>query len=179
MLEVVILAIALSMDAFAVSIGLGSKHIKRVKNMALMSALYFGLFQGLMPLIGYFGGKGVLGWVDSYAHWIAFGLLLIIGGKMIYESLQHGIEQDIAKITHRIMLLLAIATSIDAMAAGFTLTLLNVNPFLACLVIGAATAIFSWFGVLIGAKSGTWLESKAEMLGGVVLIGIGVKILYL
>jgi manganese efflux pump family protein len=179
MLDVVILAIALSMDAFAVSIGLGSKHIKRVKSMALMSALYFGLFQGLMPLIGYFGGKGVLGWVDNYAHWIAFGLLLIIGGKMIYESLQHGIEQDIAKITHRIMLLLAIATSIDAMAAGFTLTLLNVNPFLACLVIGAATAIFSWFGVLIGSVSGTWLESKAEMLGGVVLIGIGVKILYL
>ena len=82
MLDVVILAIALSMDAFAVSIGLGSKHSKQIKSIALMSALYFGLFQGLMPLIGYLGGKGVLGWVDNYAHWIAFGLLLIIGGKI-------------------------------------------------------------------------------------------------
>ena len=158
MFEVIILAVALSMDAFAVSIGLGSKHVKQTTSLALMSGLYFGLFQGLMPLIGYMGGKGVLGWVEDYAQWVAFALLIMIGGKMIYESITEGIEEDILKITHKVMLILAIATSVDAMAAGFTLTLIEVNPFLACAIIGATTLFFSWMGVFIGAKSGTWLE---------------------
>lgn len=177
MFEVVILAVALSMDAFAVSIGLGSKHIKKTKSLALMSGIYFGLFQGLMPLIGYFGGKGVLGWVDEFAQLVSFVLLVLIGGKMIYESITEGIEENIVKITHKVMFILAIATSVDAMAAGFTLTLIEINPLLACGIIGAATLFFSWVGVLIGAKSGTWLESKAELLGGIILIAIGLKIL--
>jgi putative Mn2+ efflux pump MntP len=177
MIEVLILAVALSMDAFAVSIGLGSKHLKRTKSLALMAAIYFGLFQALMPMIGFLGGKGVLGWVEEYAHWIAFFLLMLIGGKMIYESVSEGIEEDIAQITHKVMLILAVATSIDAMAAGFTLTLMEVNPFLACGIIGITTFLFSWIGVFVGAKSGTWLESKAELLGGVILILIGFKLL--
>jgi putative Mn2+ efflux pump MntP len=177
MIEVLILAVALSMDAFAVSIGLGAKHNSKKIPLGLMSAVYFGLFQGVMPLIGYLGGKGVLGWVEAYASWIAFLLLLLIGIKMLYESFSEGIEEDIAKITHRVMLILAIATSIDAMAAGFTLTLLDVNPFVACFIIGITTFFFSWLGVLIGSKSGTWLESKAEFLGGVTLILISIKIL--
>ncbi len=179
MIEVLILAVALSMDAFAVSIGLGSKHLQKTKSLALTAAIYFGIFQGLMPLIGYLGGKGVLGWVESYAHWIAFFLLVIVGGKMIYESMAEGIEEDIAQITHKVLLILAIATSIDAMAAGFTLTLIEVNAFLACVIIGITTFLFSWIGVFVGAKGGTWLESKAELLGGIVLIGIGFKILLL
>ena len=177
MIDVLILAIALSMDAFAVSIGLGSKHDKKTTSLALMSGVYFGLFQALMPMIGYLGGKGILGWVDSYAPWIAFLLLLLVGGKMIYESFVEGIEEDIAKITHRVMLMLAIATSIDAMAAGFTLNILDVNPFIACVIIGLATFCFSWTGVFIGEKSGVWLESKAELLGGIILILIGFKML--
>lgn len=177
MIEVLILAVALSMDAFAVSIGLGSKHLQRTKSLALMAAIYFGLFQALMPMIGFLGGKGVLGWVEEYAHWIAFFLLMLIGGKMIYESVSEGIEEDIARITHKVMLILAIATSIDAMAAGFTLTLMEVNPFLACGIIGITTFLFSWIGVFVGAKSGTWLESKAELLGGVILVLIGFKLL--
>ena len=177
MIEVLILAVALSMDAFAVSIGLGSKHLQRTKSLALMAAIYFGLFQALMPMIGFLGGKGVLGWVEEYAHWIAFFLLMLIGGKMIYESVSEGIEEDIAQITHKVMLILAIATSIDAMAAGFTLTLMEVNPLLACGIIGITTFLFSWIGVFVGAKSGTWLESKAELLGGVILILIGFKLL--
>jgi putative Mn2+ efflux pump MntP len=96
---------------------------------------------------------------------------------MIYESFAEGIEEDITAITHRVMLMLAIATSIDAMAAGFALTLLDVGPFIACLIIGVTTYCFSWTGVFIGIKSGTWLESKAELFGGVVLILIGLKIL--
>lgn len=177
MVEVFLLAVALSMDAFAVSIGLGSKHKKNPVSLALMSGFYFGVFQALMPLIGYLGGRGVLGWVEAYAPWVAFCLLSLIGGKMIYESFSEGIEEDISSITHRVMLMLAIATSIDAMAAGFALTLLDVRPFFACLIIGVTTYIFSYAGVFIGAKSGTWLESKAELSGGVVLILIGLKIL--
>jgi putative Mn2+ efflux pump MntP len=175
MLEVIILAIALSMDAFAVSIGLGSKG--NTKGLGLKAGLYFGAFQALMPFIGYLGGKGVLGWVEDYAHWIAFGLLALIGGKMVYEGLSGKIEEEIEALTHKTMLLLAIATSIDAMAAGFSLTLLEVNAYLACAIIGVTTFAFSWVGVRIGEKSGTWLESKAEVFGGVVLILIGVKML--
>lgn len=181
MIELSLLAIALSMDAFAVSIGLGSKHPKNLnlKKLAIMAGLYFGVFQGLMPLIGYAGGIGVFGWIESYASWVAFSLLLIVGLKMIYEGISEGIEDDIAQITNKVMLILAIATSIDAMAAGFTLTLLDVNPFIACLIIGLITFAFSWIGTYIGARTGTWLESKAEILGGAVLILIGLKILLL
>lgn len=178
MVEVILLAIALSMDAFAVSIGLGSKE-KQFSQLALKSGLYFGIFQALMPLIGYLGGKGVLGWIEAYATWVAFGLLVLVGGKMIYESFAEGVEEEIAIITHKVMLMLAIATSIDAMAAGFTLTLLDVNPLISCLIIGVTTFAFSWLGVQIGSKKGVWLESKAELFGGVVLILIGIKILVL
>lgn len=175
MLEVIILAVALSMDAFAVSIGLGSKG--DIRGLGLKAGIFFGTFQALMPFIGYLGGRGILGWVDTYAHWIAFGLLALIGAKMIYESMHEGIEDNIAAITNKMMLLLAIATSIDAMAAGFSLTLLDFNAYLACLIIGVTTFAFSWAGVQIGKKSGTWLENKAELFGGVVLIPIGIKIL--
>lgn len=177
MIEVLFLAIALSMDAFAVSIGLGSKHKLKPTSLALMAGAYFGVFQGLMPLIGYLGGKGVLGWIEAYAAWVAFLLLCLVGGKMIYESFSEGIEEQISNVTHRVMLVLAIATSIDAMAAGFALTLLDVAPLLACLIIGVTTYVFSVIGVFVGTKSGTWLESKAELFGGIVLILIGLKIL--
>ena len=175
MLEVLILAIALSMDAFAVSIGLGAK--KNAPGLALKAGLFFGTFQALMPFIGYLGGKGVLGWVEAYAHWIAFGLLALIGAKMIYEGLQEGVEEEIAAVTSKLMMLLAIATSIDAMAAGFSLTLLGVNPFIACLIIGVTTFGFSAVGVRIGVQSGTWLEDKAEIFGGIVLVLLGFKFL--
>jgi putative Mn2+ efflux pump MntP len=96
---------------------------------------------------------------------------------MIYEGMHEGIEEDIAAITNKMMLLLSIATSIDAMAAGFSLTLLEINAYLACLIIGVTTFAFSWAGVQIGKRSGTWLESKAEIFGGTVLILIGIKFL--
>jgi manganese efflux pump family protein len=177
MLEVFFLAIALSMDAFAVSIGLGAKHKKEPKKMALMAAVYFGLFQAIMPFFGYWAGKGILGWVAAYAPWVAFFLLLLIGLKMIYESFNTGIEDELKNITHQVMLVLAIATSIDAMAAGFALNLLNVNVLFSCVTIGVVTFFFSYLGVFVGEKSGTKLENKAELFGGIVLILIGLKIL--
>lgn len=175
MIEVFILAFALSMDAFAVSIGLGTK--KHNKFLPLKAGAFFGVFQALMPIFGYFGGKGVVGLVEAYTPWIAFGLLTLVGAKMIYEGVQEGIEEDISDITNKMLLVLAIATSIDAMAAGFTLTLLQVNPYLACLTIGIVTFAFSALGVRIGERSGTWFEGKAEVFGGIVLIGLGVKFL--
>lgn len=176
MLEVLILAIALSMDAFAVAIGLGAK--KNSSGLAVRAGLYFGIFQALMPMFGYLAGRGLIAWIAAYTHWVAFALLAIIGAKMIYEGLQEGIEEDIAVLTHKMMLLLAIATSIDAMAAGFSLTLMDSNPYFACLTIGLVTFGFSFCGVLVGRKSGTWLEGKAELFGGTVLILIGIKMLF-
>ncbi len=177
MFEIIILSIALSMDAFAVSIGLGAK--KYTPGLAFKAGLFFGTFQALMPFIGYLGGRGILGWVEDYAHWIAFLLLAAVGVKMIYEGLHEGIEDDIAFVTNKLMLFLAVATSIDAMAAGFSLTLLETNPYVACIVIGMVTFVFSVMGVIIGRRSGTWFESKAEIFGGMVLVMMGFKMLFL
>ena len=180
MIELLLLAFALSMDAFAVSIGLGAKKNSGVKilDLALKAGLFFGVFQALMPLFGYLGGRGLLGWISSYTNFIAFGLLSLIGAKMIYEGLHEGVEEEIQKITNKVMLMLAVATSIDAMAAGFSLMLLEVNPFLSCFLIGMITFMFSFVGVFIGKISGTWLESKAEIFGGVVLVVIGFRLLF-
>lgn len=175
MLEVIILAIALSMDAFAVSIGLGAKKTNNA-HLGLLAGVYFGAFQALMPFIGYLGGRGILGWIEAYAHWVALSLLTLIGAKMIYESWQDELDPSFAVFSHKMMLILSIATSIDAMAAGFSLTLIDFNAYLACLIIGATTFAFSWAGVRIGESSGTYLENKAEFFGGTVLILIGIKI---
>lgn len=186
MIALLLLALALSMDAFAVSIGLGAKHRLHTLKIALMAGLYFGLAQGIMPLIGYLGGRSVLGFIADYAGWIGCIILVGLGGKMLYEALigdddePHNAELDLANtselpINQKTMLSLAIATSIDAMAAGFTLNLLEVNAFFACAMIALVTGFFSFVGVFLGKQSGTWLESKAEIFGGLVLIGIGIK----
>ncbi|MGW8169971.1 MAG: manganese efflux pump MntP [Sulfurovaceae bacterium] len=177
MFEVFILAVALSMDAFAVSIGLGSKMKKDVKPLAIKAGLFFGFFQMIMPAVGYLGGVGLNQYINEYDHWIAFGLLFLIGAKMIYESFGENIEDEIAMISNKIMLTLAIATSIDAMAAGFTLNLFALNIYLSLLMIGVTTFVFSYAGVYIGSKGGEKLESKVEFLGGIILIAIGIKIL--
>ena len=176
MIEVLLLAFALSMDAFAVSIGLGSKNVESTKALALKAGLFFGIFQALMPLFGYLGGRGLLGFVSDYAHYIAFALLVLIGAKMIYEGVNEGVEEELAKITNKVMLTLAIATSIDAMAAGFSLMLLPVHPLMACAIIGCITFMLSIIGFFLGRFTGTWLEGKAEVFGGIVLIVIGFKI---
>ena len=190
MIEVLLLAIALAMDAFAVAIGLGAKSQKQSKQyllrLAIYAALYFGIAQGVMPLIGYLLGAALLGWLAAAAPWIGGGILILLGAKMLYEAfngeveaiLEDSFDRNIQeKINHRMMLTLAIATSIDAMAAGFTLNLLAVNAWLACLIIALVTFGFSFLGVYLGKKFGTWLENKAEVLGGIVLIAIGIKLM--
>ncbi len=177
MIEVLLLAFALSMDAFAVSIGLGVKNREFNKSLALKAALFFGIFQGLMPLFGYLASIGLGSFIESVDHWVAFFLLALIGGKMLYESFEENTEDEISIITNKVLLLLAVATSIDAMAAGFTLNLMELDPLFSMVIIAAVTFIFSYLGVFIGSKGGSFLEDKAEKLGGIVLIGIGVKIL--
>jgi len=177
LIEVVILAVALSMDAFAVSIGLGSKKVESQKAFAIKVALLFGFFQGLMPFIGYLAGIGLESFIKEIDHWVAFILLGFIGTKMIYESYRENIEDEISSISNKVLLALAIATSIDALAAGFTLTLFNVHFIFSIFLIGIITFVFSLLGIYIGTKGGSILESKAEFLGGVILILIGLKIL--
>lgn len=200
MIEVVLLAIALAMDAFAVAIGLGAKSQKQSKQyllrLAIYTGLYFGIAQGVMPLIGYLLGAALLGWLAAAAPWIGGFILIGLGSKMLYEMFFGDEEEAVDKglyinseavsvndnlkknNNHRTMFTLAIATSIDAMAAGFTLNLLALNAWLACLIIAIITAIFSVFGVYLGKKSGTYLEDKAEALGGFVLILIGLKVIF-
>ena len=192
MIEVILLAIALAMDAFAVSIGLGAKSQKQssayVLRLAVYAALYFGIAQGLMPLIGYLLGAVLLGWLATAAPWIGGGILILLGAKMLYEAFNGEIEAVLEdsfdrnmqeKINHRMMFTLAIATSIDAMAAGFTLNLLALNAWLACSIIAIVTAGFGFFGIYLGKSSGTWLEDKAEILGGLVLIAIGINVMFI
>lgn len=177
MVELLILAVALSMDAFAVSLGLGSKQAVFDRWLAVKVGVFFGFFQGLMPLIGYLAGIGLESFIESVDHWVAFVLLSLVGSKMIYESFGEPVEEEISQVTNKVLLLLAIATSIDAMAAGFTLTLMGPTVAVSVFVIGLTTFVFSYAGVWFGTRGGAYLESRAELLGGAVLIAIGLKIL--
>lgn len=174
--ELFILAVGLSMDAFTVSIckGLSLGKIK-VKHMCI-AGLWFGGFQALMPLIGYFLGSFFADMITKYAHWIAFILLLILGANMIKEAL--GDEEKVdASMDVKNMFLLAIATSIDALAVGVTFAFLQVNIIPAVSFIGVVTFVCSALGVKIGSIFGSKYQSKAEICGGVILILIGLKVL--
>ena len=174
--ELFLLAVGLSMDAFAVSICKGLSLGKIEKKHMAVAGLWFGGFQAAMPLIGYFLGSFFSDMITKFDHWIAFVLLFIIGGGMIKEAFEEKEELDSA-MDAKTMLLLAIATSIDALAVGVTFAFLNVNIVPAVSFIGVITFIFSAIGVKIGSVFGTKYMSKAEFAGGVVLIIIGLKIL--
>lgn len=174
--ELFVLAVGLSMDAFAVSVckGLSLGKIKG-KHMCIAGA-WFGGFQALMPLIGYFFGRFFTDAITQYAHWIAFVLLVLIGGNMIKESF--GEEEDVdASMSVKSMFLLAVATSIDALAVGVTFAFLKVAIIPAISFIGVVTFICSAIGVKIGSIFGSKYKSKAELCGGIVLVLIGLKIL--
>lgn len=176
--EIFLLAVGVSMDAFAVSIGKGLSAKRVSWREALTVGLWFGGFQALMPVIGYYLGISFADLVTKIDHWIAFGLLLLIGGNMIREALQGGDDKPAdASFGFKTMLLLAIATSIDALALGISFAFLSTNLWRAILVIGLTTFAFSAVGLLIGKKVGTRFHTGAEILGGVILIAIGLKIL--
>lgn len=172
-----ILAIALAMDSVAVSIAMGSKYKRLRLPKVLYIAAVFGVFQGLMPLAGYFIGMGFAEYAQTYDHWIAFVLLVGLGGKMLYEAYQDELGEEVTDLSTKTLITLAIATSIDAMAVGVTFAFLQTNIYTASTIIAIVTFVLCWMAVYVGKKLGSLLESKAEILGGVILIGLGCKIL--
>ena len=176
--EIILIAIGLSMDAFAISITLGLSVNSSKKIEFFIPGLYFGFFQALMPLIGYFTGALFTDKIQQYDHWIAFILLGSIGGKMIIESFSKDKEKPKKDPFHPgKMLVLAIATSIDALMIGVTFAFFQINLILAVAIIGCTTFFLSTAGVKIGQLFGERFKSKAELIGGVVLLLLGMKIL--
>ncbi len=176
--ELFILAVGLSMDAFAVSVckGLATEKLKLKHYLAV--GLWFGGFQALMPTVGYFLGSTFEKYITAFDHWIAFVLLALIGGNMIREALSGDEESADASIGFRPMLTMAVATSIDALAVGISFGVLpNVNVPAAVSFIGVTTCLLSMLGLKIGNVFGTKYKTKAEITGGVILILIGLKIL--
>lgn len=180
LIEIFILGVGLSMDAFAVSICKGLSVGKMKAKYALIAGAYFGGFQALMPLIGYYIGAQFADLITKYSHWVAFVILAIIGASMIRESFSKEKEETSASFSFKTMLPMAIATSIDALAVGVALSL-SLSPdesiFLPVTLIGLTTFVFSAAGVKIGNVFGDKFESKAEFAGGVILILVGLKLL--
>ncbi len=178
-LELIFLSIALAMDCFAVSFSAGGLQKELRLRHALIIGSFFGLFQGFMPLIGYFGGQAVVSYIERFAHWIAFGILLIIGLKMMFEAMRPekgGKGINIMKPTT--LLVLSIATSIDALVVGFSFSMLNVRIWIAVLIIGFGSFLFSVGGFYMGKLLSNRIRpTYAEILGGLILVGIGIKIL--
>ena len=179
--ELLLTAIALSMDAFAVSVckGLGMRRMRY--DQALVISLYFGVFQALMPLIGWLLGTSFSRYIQAFDHWIAFVLLAFLGGKMLWDVFheKEDEEQESAerRLDHRELFMLAIATSIDALAVGIAFACLDVNIWSSISIIGVTTLVISFAGGWIGNRFGNRFQKKAEIAGGLVLILIGVKIL--
>ena len=181
-LELFLIGVGLSMDAFAVAICQGLSMTRIKWGHALTVGLYFGGFQALMPLLGWVLGSQFSGYIQQYDHWVAFILLLLIGGNMIREALSG--EEDEAEDTatggrldHKKLFLMAIATSIDALSVGFTISEYGwLMALTAAIIIAVVTFILCMAGLRIGKKFGTQLSGKANILGGVILIGIGLEI---
>ena len=181
-IELFLMGVGLSMDAFAVSVckGLGMKKLN--KKQALVIGLYFGGFQALMPFIGWVLGSQFQKCITSIDHWIAFILLGFIGGKMIIEALNEWKEEDVVEVKdqpldHKNMFMLAIATSIDALAVGITFAFLETPIIEAITIIGFTTMIISIAGVVVGNFFGSRYKHKAELAGGIILVFLGLKIL--
>ncbi|HZG18531.1 MAG TPA: manganese efflux pump MntP [Herbaspirillum sp.] len=175
-----LLALAMSTDAFAAAIGKGAAMQKPRFLQALRIGLLFGVIEAITPLIGWFAGSVATKWVSEWDHWIAFTLLLVLGARMIREGLSEDDEADAAPQKQSVVMLAltAVATSIDAMAVGVGLAFIDVNILEAALLIGLATTTMVTIGVMVGRVLGHLIGKRAEIIGGVVLIGVGAAILY-
>jgi putative Mn2+ efflux pump MntP len=178
LITIIIIAVGLAMDAFAVSIVSGAAYRQLNIKHAFRLALFFGGFQAFMPLIGFLAGLTLKQHIANYDHWVAFALLTAVGAKMIYESTKiKPAEENLEPLNILVLLALSVATSIDALAVGITLSLLRIPIVLAVVVIGMVTFLLSYIGAFIGKNFGHFFENKIEALGGFILIGIGFKIL--
>lgn len=177
LLNLFFIAVGLSMDAFAVSVCKGLAMEKAPLKKAMLAGVWFGSFQGLMPLAGYLLGSRFEQYITSIDHWITFILLALIGGNMIREAFSANEEETSGTMYFKEMFLLAVATSIDALAVGITFAFLQVNILSAVCLIGATTFVLSTVGVKVGNLFGNRYKSRAELAGGIILILIGIKIL--
>ncbi|OHB62042.1 MAG: hypothetical protein A2167_03570 [Planctomycetes bacterium RBG_13_46_10] len=178
LITIIIIAVGLAMDTFAISIVSGAVYKELHIKHALRIAFFFGVFQAIMPLIGFLAGMSIKNYITSYDHWVAFGLLCAVGGKMIYESFKIKPAEDSLNPSNIIVLLvLSVATSIDALAVGITLSFLRVSLVEVVSIIGLVTFVLSYLGVFIGKRYGHFFENKIEAVGGLILIGLGIKIL--
>lgn len=176
------ISVGLAMDAFAVSLGVGtspSDFQEAPWRRVVRISLPFGLFQALMTLLGWLAGSTIAGWISTFDHWVAFGLLAWVGGRMIREGLGPEENCRCEDITHgRTLLVLCVATSIDALAVGLSLAMLQVNIFSASAIIGIVTLILSLVGGFAGHLLGSRFGQRMEIIGGIILLGIGMQILF-
>jgi putative Mn2+ efflux pump MntP len=177
-MTIIFIALGLSMDAFAVAVANGFQIKQQHLRHAARIALFFGGFQAIMPVIGWLAGTSVRNFISGFDHWIAFTLLCFIGVKMIYESLTILPDEKVKNASNiSVLLILSIATSIDALAVGLSLSFLKINIITPAAIIGVMTFVLSFMGVYIGKTFGHFFERKLEIAGGIILIGIGIKIL--
>lgn len=176
-ISVIFIAVGLAADAFAVSVTAGVTVKRHKVRQALKMAVFFGAFQAIMPVAGWFSGISLRDFISGFDHWFAFVLLTVIGGKMIYESTIMKASNKEFELDIFTLFMLAIATSIDALAVGFSLSLLKVSIIVPSVIIGIITFVLSLAGFFIGNKMGHFLENKIEFAGGLILIAIGIKIL--
>ena len=178
MINLILISISLAMDCLAVSIAGGATITKPKITSALKVGLSFGFFQAIMPLIGWAIGFSFRSLIENLDHWIAFSLLLIIGIKMLYEAFKKSPQNNKTEITRiPTLLLLSIATSIDALVVGISLSILDISIYLSILIIGLFAFTFSVSGYYLGHRIGKFIGNKVEIIGGIILIGIGIKIL--
>ncbi len=184
LLTLLLIAVGLAMDAFAISMSSGVAVRKWKPLYGVKIGLFCGLFQFIMPLLGWLLGTTVSGYIEAVDHWIAFALLALIGGKMIFEALKKDTDKEAAPLSEKELFsfkrltLLAIATSIDALAVGVSFALLEINIWEAGVMIGLVTFFFAFLGNYLGHKLGALLKDKAELLGGILLVLMGLRILF-
>ena len=177
MISILLIALSLAMDAFAVSVSTGIAVPGFGPRQAARIGLWCGAFQFLMPLTGWFLGSSVRTYIEAVDHWIAFGLLALIGGNMIRQALSGGEEEAVTDLSVRRLFLLALATSIDALAVGVSMAFMEVNILLSSAVIGVVASLLAMVGGLLGRRLGQLFQKRATLLGGAVLVCIGLKIL--
>lgn len=176
-LLILFIALGLAIDSFSVSVanGIANKTFK-IKE-ALIIATFFGFFQAIMPVFGWIAGESIADLISGFDHWVAFGLLTLVGVRMIYGAIRNESQNFIKSLNIKVLLILSIATSIDALAVGLTLSFLEVSVLFPALVIGVVTFLLCFLGVFVGSRFGSILKNKVEILGGLILIGIGLQIL--
>ncbi len=175
--EIMLIAVGLAMDAFAVALGIGTTQAATGRRAVFRLSFHFGLFQFLMPILGWLAGSSIAQFISAFDHWVALVLLAFVGGRMVQSGLDpNGESYRTDPSRGRTLLMLAVATSIDAFAIGLGLAMLNINIIYPSTIIGVVAAGFTLLGLALGSRLGAWFGKRMEVVGGLVLIGIGLRV---